>query len=274
MKGSKQYILIFLWFLFVAVVAFYFGQISEVTKTLKIKKSSPEFEEPLHLEQDDIEFNMDTTGFFNLVDSSEDFDPSPHYGFNTLADIYRIYYVKYYSEGEGYFKSEIKSLDSVHFITRNDEVATSYYFTCKSIKGAYVVTPVEDGDNYVYVQVASSIENALNEKFDSTLRGNILNYAKPISSGITVNSNPYLVLKHIPYLLAELESKDTIVNLNPDGQVIELINQPSREICEANLAKEAAKRCGAKGYKEHYKVIDYMDTATIYHFGYLRFSCK
>jgi hypothetical protein len=120
----------------------------------------------------------------------------------------------------------------------------------------------------------SSLENALNDKFDSASEGNIFNYAKPISSGINSNADPYLVLRSMPYLLRDLDVIDTSVNLYPDGQVIELINQPSREVCEANLAKEAAKRCGAKGYKEHYKVIDYMDTATIYHFGYLRFSCK
>lgn len=273
MKVKKLYVLIFVGFLIVSIVAFYFGQILKEAEPSKSDKSALEMEAPLQ-EDKEIVFNSDTTGFFIKVDSIGGFYPSISYVFNTLADIYRIKYVRFLSESEGYFLTEIKSLDSVHFITRNDEVATSYYFSGNSFKGAYVVTPAEDADNYVFIQMASSLENALNDKFDSTSSGNIFNYARPISSGINSNSDPYLVLRSMPYLLMDLDGKDTIVNLYPDGQVIELINQPSREVCEANLAKEAAKRCGAKGYEEHYKVIEYMDTATIYNYGYLRYSCK
>jgi hypothetical protein len=195
--------------------------------------------------------------------------------FEAFADIYRIKEVKFISENEGYFRSTIKDLDSVHFISRNGDLGENFIFSGPKLKNVFSVEISVEGEELVAVlKVSNSLESAMQNVYSTKQSVSLYNEKAPISQGITENSTPSFALPRLTTILAMEEADDFKTKLSISGTSVELSGEASYESCKANLEKAAKEQCGMQGYKQLYLFIRNSAENQLEYEGFMRFECK
>ncbi len=195
--------------------------------------------------------------------------------FEAFADIYRIKELKFISENEGYFRSTIKDLDSVHFISRNGDLGQNFIFSGPKLKNVFSVEISAEGEELVAVlKVSNSLESAMQNIYSTKHSVSLYNEKAPISQGITENSSPAFALPRLTTILAMEEAGDFKTKLSLSGTSVELSGEASYESCKANLEKAAKEQCGLSGYKQLYLFIRNSAENQLEYEGFMRFECK